>query len=144
MSIIFIWAKTILAYFTEFQQLHSANVADYILMIINPIGFTAIFLSLTLFIKRKQLFYLTILILDLIGSLLVYGNVLYFREFQDFLSINTISGGAGMMGHGFDYASIPVHPMDLIYWIDIIVICLLFAFKKNQIGRPLSWPTSCL
>ena len=144
LSIIFIWAKTILAYFTEFQQLHSANVADYILMIINPIGFTAIFLSLTLFIKRKQLFYLTILILDLIGSLLVYGNVLYFREFQDFLSINTISGGAGMMGHGFDYASIPVHPMDLIYWIDIIVICLLFAFKKiklddRYLGRPVAF-----
>ena len=129
-SLFFVWVKTVLAYFTEFQQLHSSNLADYILMFVNPIGFTAFFLSFTLYIKRKQLFYLAVLIMDLLGGLLVYGNVLYYRELQDFLSINTISGGAGMMGHGFDYSSIPVHMLDLIYWLDIIVFVLLFVFKK--------------
>ncbi len=134
-SVGFIWLKTLLAYFTEFQHLHSENVADYLIMLINPIGFTAFFLCLTLLIKRKELFYLGVLMINLIGSLLVYGNVLYFREFQDFLSVNTITGGAGMMGHGFDYSSIPIHPLDLIYWLDLIIIGLLFATKKIKMDE---------
>ena len=128
-SVFCIWLKTLAAYFFTFGGLHAVNAADYLLMLVNPIGFTAIFLSLMLFINRKQLFYLFFLIMNLAGSLLVYANVLYYREFQDFLTINTITGGAGMVGHGFDYSSIPVHWFDIFFWIDIIVIVLLFVFK---------------
>ncbi|MGY3730072.1 LTA synthase family protein [Lactococcus termiticola] len=119
-----------LAYFLVFKGLHSENLADYLLMIVNPLGFTAFFLATSLFIKRSQLFYLATLIWNLLGSLLVYGNVLYFREFSDYLSINTISGGAGMVGKGFALDSIPVHLYDLAFWIDIIIVVVLFAFKK--------------
>ena len=139
--IFFIWIKTVFAYFFVMNSLHSINAADYILMILNPIGFTAIFFSLTLFIKRTPLFYLAVGILDFLGSLLVYGNVLYYREFSDFLSVNTISGGAGMMGQGFDFGSIPVHPLDIFYWLDFVVIILLFAFKKIKFDtRPVNAP----
>lgn len=134
-SVFFIWLKTMVAYFWTFQGLHSTNLADYLLMIVNPIGFTALFLCLSLFIKRKQLFYLAVLIWNLLGSLLVYGNVLYFREFSDYLSINTISGGAGMVGKGFALDSIPVHPYDIIFWIDVIVFVLLFVFKKIRMDE---------
>ncbi len=134
-SVFFIWLKTMLAYFLVFQGLHSVNPADYILMVVNPIGFTAFFMCLTLFVKRKQLFYLGVLIWNLIGSLLVYGNILYYREFSDFLSINTISGGAGMVGKGFDLASIPVHWFDIIFWLDVIVFVTLFILKKIKMDE---------
>lgn len=138
-SVFFIWLKTMFAYFFVFRGLHSADAADYLLMIVNPIGFSAFFLSLTLFIKRKELFYLGLLIWNLLDSLLIYGNVIYYREFSDFLAIDTITGGAGAMGDGFDFASIPVHWYDIVFWIDVIVIVLLFVFKKikmddNHIG----------
>lgn len=103
-SVFFIWAKTIFAYFFEFQHLHNVNPADYLIMLVNPIGFTAFFICMTLFIKRTPLFYLGLALWNFVGNLLVYGNVLYYREFSDFLSINTITGGAGMVGHGFDLA----------------------------------------
>lgn len=119
-----------LAYFLVMKNLHSADLADYLLMIVNPIGFTSVIFSLTLFIRRKQLFYLATFTLDFLGSLLVFGNVLYYREFSDFLSVNTISGGAGMMGHGFDFASIPVYWYDIVFWLDFIVILVLFVLKK--------------
>lgn len=125
-----IWLKTLMAYFYAFKQLHSVTTADYLLMLLNPIGFTAIFLSLTLFIKRRQLFYLAFSILSVLGSLLVYGNVVYFREFSDFLTINTMVGGAGMVGQGFDLKAVPIHWTDLFYWIDLIILVLLFVFKK--------------
>jgi lipoteichoic acid synthase len=132
-SVFFVWLKTMFAYFFVFRGLHSINAADYLLMIANPIGFSAFFLALTLFIKRKELFYLGMLIWNFLGTLLIYGNVLYYREFSDFLAINTITGGAGTMGHGFDFASIPVHWYDIVFWIDVIVIVLLFVFKKIKV-----------
>ena len=66
-STFFIWVKTMIAYFSVFKGLNSSNLADYLLVIVNPIGFTAIFFSLILFIKRKQLFYLGMLLMNLIS-----------------------------------------------------------------------------
>ncbi|MDR0297077.1 MAG: LTA synthase family protein [Streptococcaceae bacterium] len=133
--VFFIWLKTILTYLFVFQGLHSVNLADYLLMLVNPIGFTAIFLTLPLFIKRTPLFYTATAIFAFLGSLLVYANVLYYREFSDFLSINTLTGGAGMLGHGFDYSSIPVYPIDSLYWVDLVVVVALFAFRKFKMDN---------
>ena len=137
--VFFIWLKTVFAYFFVFQGLHSSSAWDYVLMLVNPIGFTAVFMTVVLFIKPKQIFYTVLAVFALIGSFLVYANVVYYREFSDFLTINTISGGAGMVGHGFDLSSIPVHWFDFIYWLDIIVLLVLFLLKKIKMDeRPLS------
>jgi len=122
-----------IAYFLVFHALHCVTVSDYIIMIINPIGFTAIFLTLSLFIKRKKYFYIGLLIFTFLGSLLVYANVLYYREFTDYLTINTLVGGAGMVGKGFAISSIASSIVDIIYWIDIIVFALLIIFKKINV-----------
>ena len=134
-STFFIWVKTMIAYFSVFKGLNSSNIADYLLVIVNPIGFTAIFFSLILFVKRKQLFYLSMLLMNLIGNLLVYGNILYYREFSDFLTLNTLTGGAGMVGKGFDLGSIAVSWVDLVFWIDILVILVLFLTKKIKMDE---------
>ena len=134
-STFFIWVKTMIAYFSVFKGLNSSNLADYLLVIVNPIGFTAIFFSLILFIKRKQLFYLGMLLMNLIGNLLVYGNILYYREFSDFLTLNTLTGGAGMVGKGFDLGSIAISWVDIVFWIDIIVILVLFLTKKIKMDE---------
>lgn len=56
--------KTILAYGVDFEWLHVQDPLQVLLMLVNPIGFTMILFSLTLFIKPKQLYYGTLLILD--------------------------------------------------------------------------------
>lgn len=134
-STFFIWVKTMIAYFSVFKGLNSSKLADYLLVIVNPIGFTAIFFSLVLFVKRKQLFYLGLLLMNLIGNLLVYGNVLYYREFSDFLTLNTLTGGAGMVGKGFDLGAIAVSWVDLVFWIDLVLILILFLTKKIKMDE---------
>lgn len=129
-SVFFIWLKTLFAYFFIFRGINSVNPADYIIMIVNPIGFTAIFFSFILFIRRTPVFYLGVLFLNLLGTLLVYGNVLFYREFSDFLSISTITGGAGLVGKGFDFTAIRFYPLDILFWIDIVIFFVLFALKK--------------
>lgn len=135
--IFFIWIKTLVAYFLVFN-LRGSTFSDFFLMFINPIGFTAVFFSLLFFIKRTEIFYLTTLILSVLANLLLFANILYYREFTDFLTIDTITGGAGMFQHGFDFSSIPVHLGDIFYWIDLIVLIVLFIAKKIKFdNRPL-------
>lgn len=118
-----------IAYFGVFN-LRGVGPAELLLMIINPIGFTAICFAVLLFIRRTSLFYLATLVLTIAANFLLYLNILYYREFTDFITIDTMTGGAGMFQHGFDFGSVPVHLMDWVYWIDLVVIIVLLIAKK--------------
>ena len=90
--IVAVTLKTILAYGADFEWLHVQDPIQVILMLLNPIGFTIVLFSLTLFIKPKQLYYGALIVLDALMTLLLYLNVIYFREFSDFMSVNTMLG----------------------------------------------------
>lgn len=132
--VFFIWIKSMIAYFGVFN-LRGVGPAEFLLMIINPISFTAICFSILLFIKRTSLFYLATFIFTIITNLLLYMNILYYREFTDFITIDTMVGGAGMFQHGFDFGSVPINLMDWIYWIDILVIIVLYIAKKIKFDQ---------
>ena len=126
--VLFVWAKSMFAYFTVFN-LRAIGV-EYLMMIINPIGFTFTCFAILLFIRRTSLYYIATLILAVLANFLLYMNVLYYREFTDFITIDTLTGGAGMFQHGFDFNSVPVHLMDWVYWIDLLIILVLMIAKK--------------
>nr|WP_015062864.1 LTA synthase family protein [Lactococcus cremoris]AFM72752.1 hypothetical protein pAF07_p05 [Lactococcus cremoris] len=126
--ILFLWGKTMLAYFIVFNL--GASSYEYILVLVNPIGFSLACFALLLFIRRTSLFYLATFVLGILASFLLYLNILYYREFTDFITIDAMTGGAGMFQHGFDFGSIPVQIMDWIYWIDLVTIVILFIAKK--------------
>lgn len=124
-----LWIKSMIAYFSVFN-LRGVGIAEFILMIVNPIGFTAICFTILLFIRRTSLFYLSVFTIALLLNFLLYLNVLYYREFTDFVTIDTLTGGAGVFQHGFDVGSVPVHILDFVFWIDIVVIVILLLLKK--------------
>ncbi|PCS01483.1 hypothetical protein RT41_GL000247 [Lactococcus fujiensis JCM 16395] len=135
--VFFVWAKSMIAYFGVFN-LRAVGIAEYAMMIVNPIGFTFTCFALLLFIRRTPLFYIATSVLTVIANVLLYLNVLYYREFTDFITIDTMTGGAGMFQHGFDFGSVPVHIMDWIYWIDLVIIIVLMIAKKIKLDpRPL-------
>ena len=127
--VLFVWAKSMVAYFGVFN-LRGSGAAEFALMIINPIGFTLTCFAVLLFIRRTSLYYIALLVLSIAANFLLYLNILYYREFTDFITIDTMTGGAGMFQHGFDFNSIPVHLMDWIYWIDLLIIIVLIIAKK--------------
>ena len=132
--VFFVWVKSMIAYFGVFN-LRGVGPAELLLMIINPIGFTAICFAVLLFIRRTSLFYLATLVLTIAANFLLYLNILYYREFTDFITIDTMTGGAGMFQHGFDFGSVPVHLMDWVYWIDLVVIIVLLIAKKMKFDQ---------
>lgn len=132
-----------IAYFGVFN-LRAVGIAEYAMMIVNPIGFTFTCFALLLFIRRTPLFYIATSVLTVIANVLLYLNVLYYREFTDFITIDTMTGGAGMFQHGFDFGSVPVHIMDWIYWIDLVIIIVLMIAKKNKIGPTTFGGKTCI
>ncbi len=125
--------KTILAYGADFEWLHVQEPIQVLLMLINPIGFALVLFSLTLFIKPRQLYYGAVLILDTVMSLLLYLNVIYFREFSDFLSVNTVLGYNTINQGGKAAGAISFGFHDVFFWIDIVVIIALMLARKIKL-----------
>lgn len=91
--IFFLWIKTIIAYYADFS-LGVSDPLQHLILIINPIATAVILLSIALYINRAKISYIVMGVIYLLESALLYGNILYYREFSDFLSFNTIAGAS--------------------------------------------------
>lgn len=133
----FFWVKTCIAYFVDFN-LNMENIFQYFILIINPIATTLLLFSAALYVKNPKKSYIVLLIISFLTTLLLYSNIIYYREFTDFITVNTMLG-AGKVSSGLGKSTIKMmRPYDIIYWIDIIGLSLALIFKKIKIDtRPI-------
>ncbi|KRK95255.1 LTA synthase family protein [Companilactobacillus futsaii] len=119
-----LWVKTIIAYYWDFS-LGVSNPLQHFILIINPIATAVILLSIALYINRAKISYIVMGVIYLLESVLLYGNILYYREFSDFLSFNTIAGATKVSkGLGGSAANL-VQIHDFIYGLDFIILAIL-------------------
>nr|WP_251067933.1 LTA synthase family protein [Apilactobacillus xinyiensis] len=128
------WLKTIYAYFTDFQ-LGINNFFELLIALINPIATTILIFSIALYIKSGRMFYITAIILDILNTVLLYLNVIYFREFTDFMTVSTMTGYS-KVNQGLSGASLALTmPHDVFYWLDLVVILILLTFKVIKMDK---------
>ncbi len=132
------WIKTIIAYFVDFK-LGIQNPFQFIIVMINPIATTALLLGIPLYFKKSRVFYPLAILIAILQTVLLYLNVIYFREFTDFMTVSTMTGyskvNQGLSGSSLALTN--VH--DIIYWIDIVAVVVLLGLKKIKIDpRPLN------
>ncbi|ATO46841.1 hypothetical protein C5L30_000725 [Companilactobacillus farciminis] len=119
-----LWIKTVIAYYSDFS-LGVSDPLQHFILIINPIATAVILLSIALYINRPKISYIVMGFIYLLESALLYGNILYYREFSDFLSFNTIAGAAKVSkGLGGSAANL-VQIHDFIYGLDFIILAIL-------------------
>ncbi|KRN80068.1 glycerol phosphate lipoteichoic acid synthase 1 [Fructilactobacillus lindneri DSM 20690 = JCM 11027] len=141
--IILFWLKTIYAYFTDFS-LGVEGLLQFLLLIANPIATTVLMLGLAFYLKPAKLFYPAIILLDILDTVLLYLNVIYFREFTDFMTVSTMTGYS-KVDQGLSGSSIALtSPHDVFYCLDIVVIILLLLFRvikidKHQLGAKVAF-----
>src|SRR5699024_10143525 len=134
LAILLFWAKTMLAYYTEFNLGVSGAVQTFILWI-NPFATSMILLSLALYIKDTKKSGYFMLLMYFIISLLLYANVLYYREFADFMTLSTIMGNLGLEGGSnvsFGLITsffVMLRIWDAAYWLDFIL--LIWIIRKQ-------------
>ncbi|AQY70186.1 sulfatase, alkaline phosphatase superfamily,membrane-bound [Lactiplantibacillus plantarum] len=136
------WAKTIYAYLTEFS-LGVADPLQAFLMLVNPIATMVFLFSLAFYIRKTGVYYYILLFIDALDTILLYANVIYHREFTDFMTVSTITGvskvSQGLTGSSLALASWG----DVLYWADIIVIlALVILHRIKQDTRPIKKHTA--
>jgi lipoteichoic acid synthase len=123
------WIKTLIAYFTDFK-LGAQGLVQYLIVLINPLGSTLLLFGLAFYFKRSRFFYPVLMGIDIANTLLLYLNVIYYREFTDFMTIATMTGYS-KVNQGLSGSSLALTNLhDVFYWLDIVVILLLMLFRK--------------
>lgn len=123
------WIKTLIAYFTDFK-LGAQGLVQYLIVLINPLGTTLLLFGLVFYFKRSRFFYPVLMGIDIANTLLLYLNVIYYREFTDFMTIATMTGYS-KVNQGLSGSSLALTNLhDVFYWLDIVVILLLMLFRK--------------
>lgn len=121
------WAKTLFAYFAEFS-LGVTDILQVLLLLVNPLATTVFLFSLALYIRKTGFYYYILLLIDALNTVLMYANVIYYREFTDFMTVSTMTGvskvNQGLTGSSFALTNW----YDWLYWIDIIVLLGLYVF----------------
>src|SRR5690625_962565 len=134
LAIILFWAKTMLAYYTEFE-LGVSGLAQTFILWINPFATSMILLSLSLYFKDIKKSGYSLLFMYFIISILLYANVLYYREFADYMTLSTILGNLGLEGgSNFSFGLLSsifviLRAWDVFYWIDFIFLVWLVRKK---------------
>ncbi|MDR3240692.1 MAG: LTA synthase family protein [Lactobacillaceae bacterium] len=133
--VILFWAKSMMAYIMDFNLFSGSSVIQVITTIINPLPLPLLLIGLAFYFRKARLFYPIAIVLYFLNTLLLYLNVIYYREFTDFMSVATMMGynkvnqGLGASG----LALTNIH--DIFFWIDFVVFIVLFFMKKFKFDR---------
>ncbi|MEW8988016.1 MAG: LTA synthase family protein, partial [Bacillus sp. (in: firmicutes)] len=127
---ILLWLKTYIAYKTSFD-IKIENWRQELILLINPLSFLMIILGISMFMKEKaQKRY--ILITSFIVSAILFANVVFYRFFNDFLTIPVLFQTSNMSDLGSSVTEL-INISDLFYFADLLVLALLLKFKPNVI-----------
>ncbi|MFC3882174.1 LTA synthase family protein [Bacillus songklensis] len=134
--IIFVfWMKTYAIYLNEFT-LGIDNAVQKFLLFINPISSTVFFFAFALLFKGKarNRAYLTI---HFILSFVLYANVVYYRFFNDFITLPVLmqTQNFGQLGGS---AMALIKPYDVLYFLDFILLTVVMFMKVVKPQEKLS------
>jgi lipoteichoic acid synthase len=133
-SILF-WIKTYLSYLIEFELGVVGPMQQFILAI-NPIATTIVLFSAALYFKKSERSYRALFVIFFLASLLLYANILYYREFSDFLTMNMmLNSNSNVSSALFSSTFAMMRPWDLMYWIDFIALIVMVSWSKVPVEK---------
>ena len=122
------WFKTMWAYSVDFN-LDIQGPYQIFLAVINPLPISLLFIGLALYIKRTKLFYSLAFGIYLLLFIWLISNSIYYREFTDFVTVNTMLASSKVSA-GLGAAALELfRPWDVIYILDFPILAFFF-FKK--------------
>lgn len=123
--------KSYWAYQNEFN-LGVKGSMQHFLLAFNTIPGALVFLGIALYF-RGRLSYLLMLIINALLSTWLFSNILYYREFSDFITFNVIKGsGAASNNLGKSLMGI-IRPEDFLVYADVIILALVLLFHLIRV-----------
>ncbi|MEF9937847.1 LTA synthase family protein [Carnobacterium sp.] len=136
LAVLLFWAKTYYSYQTAFSLGVTGPLQQFILFI-NPVATTLFIFSIALYFKKPRRAYIALFVLYLLATALLYSNVIYYREFTDFLTVNTMLGAKSVAG-GLNTSAFALTSFaDIFYILDFIILLGLLLSKQVKMDpRP--------
>lgn len=125
--VLLFWLKTYAAYKIEFS-LGIDNKLQEFLLFLNPLSSALLFLGFALFFKGRMQSALFITF-NFLMSFLLYANIVYYRFFNDFITVPVVMQTKTNGGQLGDSALSLMSPFDVFYFIDTIIL-VVFIVKK--------------
>ena len=121
------WLKTYVIYLTKFN-LGAEGAMQNFLLLLNPLPAGLLLLGISLFFKGRKSYWILIAT-DLVLSLWLFANILYYREFSNFLSLSIIkTSGSTADNLGKSIVGI-TRATDFLTFIDIAFVIILMVSK---------------
>lgn len=126
------WLKYLFAAYFDFN-LGLSDPYQHIILWTSPLGISVLLISIGFYFPKPIVSYIMMLFMDFLDTVLLFANILYYRQFSDFLTIKTIAN-TGKVASGLGKSAVALlHPSDIIIWLDLIVIIILLCTKKIKI-----------
>jgi len=126
--VVLFWLKTYAAYRIEFSGLGIDNDIQKFLLFLNPLSSALLFLGLALMFKGK-IQSAVLLFMNFLMSFLLYANIVYYRFFNDFITVPVIMQTKTNGGQLGESALSLMSPFDIFYFTDTFIL-LFFIIKK--------------
>jgi lipoteichoic acid synthase len=136
LAIALFWAKTLWVYNTRFS-LGVDGSFQKMLLALNPLPTTILLFGIALYMRGRKS-YIALLVVDLITTTWMFANILYYREFSDFMTFALMKGSSSVSNNlGVAIAGI-IKPGDFLVFLDLVILILLLIVKGIRMDlRPI-------
>lgn len=118
--------KSIWAYETKFNLGANTTVQQFLLAF-NTLPSAIILIGIALYFRGRLSYWLMSIINALLSTWLL-ANILYYREFSDFITFNVIKGSSSASGNlGTSLAQI-IKPSDFLVYADVVILIIILLF----------------
>jgi lipoteichoic acid synthase len=132
-AVFFLWMKTYLIQLTQFD-LGIENGLQQFLLLLNPLGSSLLFLGIAFFFKGPKK-YTWLLVNYFLLSFLLYANILYYRFFNDFITLPTLTQTQNFGDVSGSVVSL-LKPYDILFFLDFFILIglVLFRVVKKEVA----------
>ncbi|WP_257345842.1 LTA synthase family protein [Pseudalkalibacillus decolorationis] len=126
---VLLWIKSYIVYKFAFDLSIENSVQEFILLI-NPLSSVVFIIAFALFFSGKGR-NIAILVLNFIATFVLFANMVYYRFFNDFITIPVLFQTSNMGDLGESITSL-LYPYDFLLFIDIILMAVYFKVRKTD------------
>jgi lipoteichoic acid synthase len=132
LAVFLLWMKTYITQMTQFN-LGIESTLQQILLFINPLGSSLLFLGLAFFFKGRKK-YIALMAIYFLLSFLLFANVVYYRFFNDFITLPTLTQTQNFGDVSSSISSL-LKPYDILFFVDVLVLIGLLVFKAVKVEK---------
>jgi lipoteichoic acid synthase len=129
-TVVLFWIKTYAAYQIEFKLGIDNNLQKFLLFI-NPLSSALFFFGLALLFKKGTK--IIMIVTHFLLSFLLYANIVYYRFFNDFITVPVLMQTKTNSGQLGDSAFSLMSPFDIFYFTDTIILIILAMKVFNKL-----------